>query len=76
MKDCEFTNILKMHEVARVIVVLLMGVVLRKRQAQHSFNNEEEDLMKVLKTLMAFVLLVFLSSFAVAGERAMGNKRP
>jgi hypothetical protein len=33
-----------MHEVAKVIVVLLMmSVVSRKRQAQHSFNDEEED---------------------------------
>jgi hypothetical protein len=30
--------------------------------------------MKVLKTLMAFVLLVFLSSFAVAGETRYGQQ--
>jgi hypothetical protein len=66
-----------MREAAKVIVVvLLMGVVLRKRQAQHSFNDEEEDSMKVRKTIMAFVLLLFLPSFAVAGETCYGQQRP
>jgi len=62
-----------MHEGAKVIAVLLMGVM-RKRQEQHSFNDEEEDLMKVWKTLIAFVLLVFLPSYAAAGETCYGQQ--